>query len=208
MGAYTWTFVRIDKLTKQQIKSCVEYALKYNQSNFNRYFNYSKMKEEEYIKDWLDFHHSSYDYFLNECEVDPNKLTDEYLTKQIKNKMKKWFYAQKCYQKCLDGTMTVEEMLRKTHQLRGIGNDFFVIKRKGYYYANIRHEIFRNSEYSDKEYDNVQDLVTHLEDPKLISIMDYSKKETEYKPLTPELKQKIIEYYSAIGDGNFIVRFD
>lgn len=204
MGAYTWTFVRIDKLTKEQVKSCVDKAIW--SSKLSTYGDYSKMKEEDYIKKWIDFHNEEYDYFVNECGVDPSKMTDEYLTKQIKNKMKSWYLKQDLYQKCLDGTMTFEDMLRKTHQLRGLCNDFYVISHKGYYYVNIEHEIFRNYEYCEDEFDNVEDLIKHLENPNL-KIIDFDDENNEYKPLTPELRKKIIDYYSKIGDGNFVVHF-
>ena len=204
MGAYTWTFVRIDKLTKEQTKSCIKYAISSSQGT--TYAKYSKMKEEDYIKDWLEFHHKEYDYFTKECEVPVEKMTDEYLTKQIKNKMKRWHYAQKCYQKCLDGSMTVEDMLKKTHQLRGFGNDFYIIYHKGYYYVQLHHEIFRNYEYCEEQFDTVDSLIKHLENPDL-KIMDFDDAAYEYKSLTPKLRQKIIDYYSAIGDGNFVVHF-
>ena len=210
MGAYTWTFVRIDKLTKEQVKSCVGHAVWLN-SGSNTYSKYSTMSEEEYVNDWIKFHKEEYDYFVNECGVLPEKMTDEYLEKQIKKKMKHWFYTQKCYQKCLDGTMTVEDMLRKTHQLRGY-NDFYIIKRKGHYYIQIEHEIFRNYEYCEEEFNTVESLIKHLEDPNLKNIKDISglkdeNVQPEYGPLSEALKKKIIDYYTAIGDGNFIVHF-
>ena len=207
MGAYTWTFIRIDKLSDKQVKSCVEYVLN-NISRGTTYGRYSTMKEEDYIKDWIDFHNKDYDYFVNVCEVPKEKMTDEALTKEIKNKMKKWHYQQRCYQRVLDGKMTFEDMIKKTHQLsdRSALGDFYIIKHKGYYYVHIEHEIFRNYEYCEEQFDTVEGLIKHLENPKL-QIADYDDEELEYKPLTPELRQKIIDYYSAIGDGNFVVHF-
>lgn len=206
MGAYTWTFIRIDKVNKEQTKSLVEDALQSGQHT--TYGEYSRMKEEEYIPKWIAFHKDEYDYFVNECGVDPSKMTNEYLTKEIKNKMKKWYYSRKCYQKVLDGEMSFEDMLIKTHQLTGRSfmGDFYIIKHKGHYFVNLKSEIFRNYEYCEEEFDNVEDLIKHLENPDL-NIMDFDDATYEYKSLTPKLRQKIIDYYSAIGDGNFVVHF-
>ena len=130
MGAYTWTFIRIDKLNKEQVKSCIEKAIQ--KRMHTTYGEYSKLTEEEYIPKWLKMHKDNYDYFVNECGVSPDKMTDEYLTKEIKNRMKKWFYAQRCYQKVLDDKMKFDDMLRKTHQLSYLSslNDFYIIKHK------------------------------------------------------------------------------
>ena len=46
MGAYTWTFVRIDKVNKEQVKSLVEHAIWSGQHT--TYGEYSKLTEEEY----------------------------------------------------------------------------------------------------------------------------------------------------------------
>lgn len=212
MGAYTWTFVRIDKVNKEQVKSLVEHAIWSGQHT--TYGEYSKLTEEEYIQKWIKFHKKEYDYFVNECGVSPDKMTDEYLTKEIKSKMKKWLYARKCYQKVLIGEMEFDEMLNKTHQLteRNFLHDFYIIKRKGNYFVNLNNEIFRNYEYGEEEFYTVDSLIKHLEDPKCNCICDFSalnenNVQPDYGPLTDALKNKIIEYYSAIGDGNFVVHF-
>lgn len=212
MGAYTWTFVRIDKLNKEQVKSCIKHALW--KSKNNTYGEYSKLTEEEYVKKWISFHKKEYDYLVHECGVDPKKMTEEYLTKDIKCRMKKWFYNQKCYQKVLDGNMKFDDMMRKTHQLseRNSINDFYVIKRNNQYFVNIESEIFRNYEYCEDEFTTVESLIKHLENPNCNNMCDFSalnenNVQPEYGPLSEQLKNKIIKYYSAIGDGNFVVHF-
>ena len=211
MGAYTWTFVRIDKVNKEQVKSLIEYAIQSGQHT--TYGEYSKLKEEEYIPKWIKMHKKNYDYFINECGVSPDKMTDEYLTKEIKSKMKKWLYARKCYQKVLDGELKFDDMLKMTHQLtyRSFLSDFYITKHKGHYYIHLKHEIFRNYEYCDEQFDTVDSLIKHLEDPNCKSICDYDdlkdNVQPEYGPLSEALKKKIIDYYTAIGDGNFVVHF-
>lgn len=211
MGAYTWTFVRIDKVTKEQVKSLVEYAICGGQ--YTTYGEYSKLTEKEYIPKWIAMHKKNYDYYVNECGVSPEKMTDEYLTKEIKSKMKKWLYSRKCYQKVLIGEMKFDEMLNKTHQLtyRNFLHDFYIIKHKGNYFVNLKSEIFRNYEYCEEVFDTVDSLIKHLEDPNCKNICDYTDLkdniQPKYGPLSESLKKKIIDYYSKIGDGNFVVHF-
>ena len=195
----------MDKLTPQQIKWCIGHAIW--SSNLGTYGTYSRMNEEQYVKDWIQMHKDDYDYYVNECDVDPSKMTDEYLTKDIKNKMKQWHYRQECYQKCLDGTMSIEDMLRKTHQLTNTLDDFYVIRRKGYYYVQINHEIFRNYEYLDKEFSTVDSLIEHCRNYKGNHFIDFSKEYDDYHEWNDEIEKHVREYYEAIGDGNFVVHF-
>ena len=210
MGAYTWTYVKIDKLTPQMVETCVSHAKQTAEGS--TYGRYSKKTWDSALKDWLNLHKKNYDYFVNECGVNPKKMTDEYLTRQLKRKMKDYKLKIECYDKCLVGEMSIEEVLRKTHQLSGYCNDFLVIKRKGNYYVNIKYEIFRNYEYCEEEFHTVEGLIKHLEKPESIHICDLTDKmedsvQPEYGPLSESLKKKIINYYNAIGDGNFVVHF-
>ena len=212
MGAYTWTYIRIDKLNYTQTKRCIEQAI---ESSRNTTFgHYSKLTEEEYIPKWIKMHKDEYDYFVNNCGVPPEQITDEYLTKQIKSYMKQWRYTQRCYQKVLNGEMRFDEMCRKTHQLTGrtMISDLMIIKHKGYYYVHIDYEIFRNYEYCEENFDTVDSLIKHLENPNCKSICDFTdinedNVQYEYGPLSDKLREKIINYYSQIGDGNFVVHF-
>lgn len=207
MGAYTWTFIRIDKLNKEQIKLCIENAI---QKHMNTtYGKYSKLTEEEYIPKWLKMHKDNYDYFVNECGVSPDKMTDEYLTKEIKNRMKKWFYAQRCYQMVLDDKMKFVDMLRKTHQLSYLSslNDFYIIKYKGNYFVNLKSEIFRNYEYCEEYFDTVDALIEHCRNNQGSHFLDFSKEHDGYHEWNDEIEQHVRKYYGAIGDGNFVVHF-
>lgn len=205
MGAYTWTFIRIDKLSDKQVKSCVEYALNVK-SRGTTYGRYSTMKEEDYIKDWIDFHNQDYNYFVSECGVPIEKMTDEALTKEIKNKMKKWHYKQRCYQRVLNDEMSFEDMVKKTHQLRG-WDDLYIIKHKGQYYVHIEHEIFRNYEYCDDEFDTVESIIEHCRNCQGANFLDFSKEYDDYHEWNDEIEQHVREYYESIGDGNFVVHF-
>ena len=203
MSTWTWTFVRIDKLTKEQTEWCLKHVKWITSSQ--TYARYSKMKWEDALKDWIDMHNEDYDYFVNECGVDPKKMTPEYLEKELKQKLKKFEFRQKCYDACLEGKMTLEEVLVKTNQLNNKYNDFYIIKRQGHYYVNINHEIFRNQLDSEKEFCTVEDLINELKTSSLIT--DFTDDTAERGPLNSALENKIRNYYEAIGDNNFYVHF-
>ena len=206
MGYYTWTYIRIDKLNDEQTKKCIEGAI---ESNINTTFgHYSKLTEEEYISKWIKLHKDMYDYFVNECDVPKEHMTDEYLTKDIKNRMKKWFYIQKCYKKVLNGEMKFDEMLHKTHQLtdRSTINNFMIIKHNGYYFVQLGYEIFRNYEYCEEEFTTVDKLIEHCRNIKKPNFIDF-KDGYDYQVWDDKIEKNVREYYEAIGDNNFIVNF-
>ena len=62
MGAYTWTYVRIDKLSPEMVKSCVSNAKSLVKSS--TYGGYAKRTWESALKDWINFHKKNYDYFV------------------------------------------------------------------------------------------------------------------------------------------------
>ena len=207
MSTWTWTYVRIDKLTAKQIKSTIEHAK--DLLSGTTYANYSKMSWDEAIQKWLDFHKEHYDYFVNECDVPKEKMTDEYLTEDLKNKMELYHKKVKCYDMCINGKMSFEDMLKETNQLgkRRLG-DFLLIERDGQWYVHIAYEIFRNRLDSlGKEFCTVDELIEYLKQPDQDLICDFSKEGYEYSTLTPELEQRIRDYYTEIGDYNFYVHF-
>ncbi|MBR6907091.1 hypothetical protein IKN40_00925 [bacterium] len=203
MGAYTWTHVRIDKLSKEQIEQCINHAKwLIKGTTYNKYI---KISWDKALKDWIDFHNKEHDYLVNECGLTEEKLTEEYLAKELKKKLAEYKLKLKCYDMCISGEMTIEEMLRKTHQLRY--GDFIILKRKGHYYIDIRHEIFRNYEYSEIEYTTVDDLINHCRSCKDEQFIDYDKHSSCYEKWSQELEDKVRKYYTEIGDNNFIVTF-
>ena len=203
MSTWTWTFVRIDKLTKEQTEWCVKHV-KWITSG-QSYAEYSKMPFKEALKGWIKMHTENRDYLINDCGIDPSKLTPKYLEKELKQKLKKFEFRQKCYDACLNGEMTLEEVLVKTNQLKDKHDDFYIIKRQDHYYIQIHHEIFRNQLDSIEEFHTVEDLINELKRSTLIT--DFSDDNAERGPLTPELEKRIRDYYGAIGDNNFYVHF-
>lgn len=206
MSTWTWTYVRIDKLNSIQVKSIVEHA-KWLLSG-TTYASYAKLSWNEAIKKWLDMHTEHYDYLVNDCGVPEEHMTEEYLINELKEKMELYHTKVKCYNKCLNGEMSFEDMLKKTNQLKkGSSGDFLIIKRNNHFYVHIVNEIFRSQFDSVEEFSTVESLINYLKQPEQTMICDYDDPNLENKPLTKELEQKIREYYTEIGDGNFIVDF-
>lgn len=204
MGAYTWTFVRVDKLTPEMVKSCIGHA-KWLATG-TTYESYSKMDFESALKDWFKLHKEEHDYLVNECKVPLEKLTKEYLTKELKEKIKNHKKKLEYYEKCLAGEMTVEELLHKTNTIKKI-NDLYVIKRQGHYYVNIEKEVFRNYEYCDEEFHTVESLIEHCRNNKGNNYIDYTKDYDEYHEWNDEIEKTVRDYYESIGDNNFYVHF-
>jgi hypothetical protein len=203
MGAYTWTYIRIDKLNKKQIESCINHAKWLTEGNV--YEEYFKINWEKALEKWLNSHKKLYDYYVNECGVPKEKMTDEYLAKDLKRKMRLHKLKLKCYDKCLNGEMTVEEMLRKTHQFKF--GDFIILKRNNTYYIDINYEIFRNYEYCETEFTTVDELIEHCRNCKGSQFMDYDNTDGKYHMWNQEIEDRVRKYYADIGDNNFIVQF-
>lgn len=208
MSAWTWTFIRIDKISNEEARKCVKYA-KWSMQN-TTYGRYIEKPFEEALEDWLVIHKKHYDYYVNECGVPKEQMTDNYLTKKLKEKLKKHKQKLVAYEAFLNGDISFEKMLRDNHLLKeGVG-DFYFIKRKNHFFVNIKGEIFRNREYCEEEFCEVEKLIEHLKNPKLVNISDLTKdnsKELEFGPLTKELEEIIRKFYGEIGDFNFYVHF-
>ena len=203
MSTWTWTFIKPEKLSKKQIKNLLEDAIKHVGGVY--YNNYKKYGWDYELKDWLEFHKEEYDYFVNECDVSPEHMTEEYLTQELKDRIKICEEKEKYYQLVLDGKMKFREMLEKTNQVEKHG-DFYIIKRQGDIYINIKYEWWRNSSYSEDEFCTVDSLINHLKQPDQVLLMDF-KEDSEYHPLTPKLEEKLRKFYGNIGDNNFYVHF-
>lgn len=206
MGAYTDTYIKIDKVDKETIDRLVKHAL-----NSIKWTTYGQVLEKGWEKGlayWLKMHEDKYDYFVKECGVDPSKMTKEYLTEKLRKKVKSTKAKIDDLNLVLEGKMDLLECLKKNHMIKDY-DDFSVRKYNGEYYINTLHEIFRNYEYDQLSINlhTVEDLIAHLKQPHLKSIKDLTDDNAEYGPLTTELEKKIRDYYSSIGDNNFLVNF-
>ena len=211
MGAYTWTFVRIDKLNKEQVKLCIENAIQ--KRMHTTYGEYSKLTEKEHIPKWLKMHKNNYDYFVNECDVPPEEMTEEYLTEELRQRIDVCDKKVEYYNKVLEGNMTFREMLENTKEGNpkhnaGCNHDFYIIKRQGDIYVNLKGEWWRNQRDSEDEFCTVDSLVEEVKKSHYLGYYDEDIKDwVQEDKLTPKLEKKLREFYGKIGDNNFYVHF-
>ena len=211
MSTWTWTFVKPEYLSKKQIKSFLEDAI--NNCGGVYYSNYKKYGWDYELKDWLDMHKEEYDYFVNECGVPEEKMTEEYLTKDLKKRIEICDKQINYYQMVLDGKMTFREMLKNTKEGNhkhnaGYNHDFYIIKRNNDIYVNLKFEWWRNQRDSENEFYTVDDLIEEVKKSHYLSYYDEDIKEwVKESELTPKLEKKLRDFYGNIGDNNFYVHF-
>ncbi len=212
MSTWTWTFVKPECLSKKQIQNLLKYAIDHTGGFY--YKNYKEYGWDYELKDWLDQHKEEYDYFVNECGVPPEKMTEEYLTEELKKKIETCDKRIKYYQLVLDSKMTFREMLENTKEENnkhnaGHNHDFYIIKRNNDIYVNLKFEWWRNQRDSNgEEFNTVDSLIKEVKKSHLLSYYDEDIKDwVQEDKLTSKLEQKLRDYYGNIGDGNFYVHF-
>jgi hypothetical protein len=210
MSTWTWTFIKPEYLSKKQIKSLLEDAI--NNCGGIYYDNYRKHGWDYELKDWLDLHKEEYDYFVNECRIPPEHMTEKYLTKELKEKIEICETHINYYNLILEGKMTFREMLEKTKENSrtnyGYNHDFYIIERNGEPYVNIKYEWWRNQNDSENEFNTVDSLIEEIKKSCHLSYYDDETKDwVKESKLSPKLEDKIRNFYSNIGDNNFYVHF-
>lgn len=206
MGAYTDTYIKISKVDRNTINRLIDGAIKgMLQTSYGEAIREGL---ENGLKNWLKLHKENYDYFVKECDVDPSYMTEEYLTQEYHKRVNSLKDKINDLTLVKEGKMDFLECLKKHNMIKDY-DDFSIRKYNDEYYINTNNEIFRNYEYDQLRINlhTVEDLINHLKQPHLNSIKDLTVKDAEYGPLTVELEQKIRDYYSAIGDNNFLVNF-
>jgi len=211
MSTWTWTFIKPECLSKKQIQNLLKYAIDHTGGFY--YKNYKEYGWDYELKDWLDQHKEEYDYYVNECGVSPEKMTEEFLTKELKERIETCDKKIKYYQMVLNGKMSFREMLENTKEGNpkhnaGYNHDFYIIKRDNEIYVNIKYEWWRNQSHSENEFHTVESLIEEVKKSRILGYYDEDIKNwVQEDKLTSKLEQKLRDYYGTIGDGNFYVHF-
>jgi len=211
MGAWTWTYIKVDVITKEQGLKYCELAEK----DMNSIWYY-----ENYIKDpntalekYKKFRLKNKKYFMEECDVPESHFTDEYIKNDYVKKIKEFITLQEYINKYRNNEITFVQLV----------NDSTISKRlhcrvkeyNGDKYIEQYGEIFRLRQYDtfDLNLHTVEDLIDYLcSNKRQPFICDFAAKpdkdgNIKYEGLTYELAQRIREHYGKIGDNNFIVNF-
>jgi len=211
MSTWTWTFIKPEYLSKDQIKSLLEDAIRHTGGVY--YDNYRKHGWDYELQDWLEFHKEEYDYFVNACGVSPEEMTEEYLTEELRKRIAVCDRNIEYYNKVLEGNMTFREMLENTKEgdpkhNAGHNHDFYIIKRQGDIYVNLKGEWWRNQRDSEDEFCTVDSLIEEVKKSHYLGYYDEDIKDwVKEDKLTPKLEKKLRKFYGNIGDNNFYVHF-
>ena len=211
MSTWTWTFIKPEHLSKKQIESLLNVAIKYCGGVY--YDNYKKYGWDYALKHWLDMHKKNYNYYVNECGVSEDQMTEEYITEDLKKRIEECEKKISYYQMVLDGKMSFREMLENTKKEdnksnAGYSHDFYIIKRQGEIYVNLRGEWWRNKRDSENEFYTVESLIKEVKKSRYLSYYDDETDQwIEEDQLSQKLEKKLRDFYGAIGDGNFYVHF-
>lgn len=211
MSTWTWTFIKPEHLSKEQIENLLDNAIKRCGGIY--YENYRKCGWDYALKDWLNIHKKSYDYYVNKLGVPETQMTEKYLTKDLKKRIENCKKKIRYYQIVLEGNMTFREMLENTKEKddktnAGYNHDFYIIKRKGEIYVNLSGEWWRNKRDSENEFYTVESLIEEVKKSRHLSYYDNETEQwIEEDQLSPKLEQKLRDFYGAIGDNNFYVHF-
>lgn len=202
MGAYTWTFVRTDKLSREQTDFLMDRI-----GHYQPWYCHPSKKFKTVLKEWYEMHEEGRDYYINDCGLSPESLTKENLRKELISKRRAYFFFKRCCNKVIDGEMTFDEMFKKIRKKNSLRGAFLTICKNDHFYVHIGKEIFRNFEFYDGEFTTVDAMVEHLRNIDNPKIQDFDDETLSFGPLTDILETKIRNYYNLIGDENFIVHF-
>lgn len=206
MGAYTWTFVKSSAMPKEMINTICDRTIR-DISNI-WYYKEAKNDYASALEKWLAHHKKRYNYYVNECGVNPNELTPSFLENELAASINKKDAEIADLEKVKAGQMTFTQFVRAHKSCISLCR-----KYKRHIYVKIPSEIFRLREYSDLTVSTgiktVDDLIKYLSQPQRQSQILWYDKDTEEEcaGLTPKLEAKIREFYSQFGDNNFSVSF-
>ena len=207
MSAYTNTYVKIDRIPKNLADDICK-KVENHINNYGYFKDYIQNGRDYALKEWLDMHKEDYDYFVNECEVDPSEMTEEALTRKLDNLLEKDKENINVLNDCIEGKISFTECIDKIGAKENHISGMVMHQKDNEWYVSIGYEIFRNREYNDEvEISTVEDLILYLKQPDKNKILDFAEKDSDYGPLTEKLEERIREFYSKIGDNNFFVEF-
>ena len=208
MSAWTWTYVKSEFIPRDIVIKLCEKLIKEEESIW--YYKSSRENFKSTLKKWFGIYDRDYDYFVDELKIPKEQLTHEFLEQKLKNKIKILENYIRDLNLVKTGDITLDKCLRnnKVWELglepscKLIGDDLWV---------HLNQEIFRLREYSDMTIETglktIKDLISYLSSPERQDYLIWWENGNLRSGLFPEFENRLREYYSQFGDGNFSVHF-
>ena len=209
MSAWTWTYVKADCIP-------MDIACKICDSAIHELLSVWYMDKcktfDEIIERWFKIHDEAYDYYVNECGLQPFEIEHDVLEKRLRELISKKQTFLADLELVKNGSQSLDSCLRKYKVWEDkmgepmcylIGNDVWVKVP----------EIFRLRQYSDMRIEDgiktVDFLLNYLSEQAKDILYDFAENtgSNDGEGLTEALKSRIVEYYGRFGDGNFSVHF-
>jgi hypothetical protein len=203
MSAYTWTNIRASIIDR-------ETALKYCQKikehchgiwYYDAYIN----NQDTAFERWKKLHIDNKKYFMD-CGFTENDFKDSSLKQSLFDNYMQLQNAMDLVKKFEDNEITFSQLLEDEVIDEVLDCDEFDNEK----FVKQIGEIFRLRQYDELDLNlhTVDSLVEYLKQPKCQGfLMDFSREDSEYGDMTPELEAAIRLHYGRIGDNNFIVNF-
>ena len=210
MSAWTWTFVKSKCIPQDIVVKICDKALR---DLSNLWYISANTTLDEKLDRWYKMHDENYDYYVNECGVDPSEMTHDKLKKSLYRIIKKANDKVTDLKLVKNGSMELDAYLRKhkVYKDGGLGEPYCKLIKNDVW-VNVP-EIFRLRVYSDMNIENgiktIDRLLEYLSEKPKELLYDFQEKNSYENGigLTDALRNRITEYYTQFGDGNFSVHF-
>ena len=210
MSAWTWTFVKVDSIPMDMVRNICDDAIR----ELSSIWYMDKRKPFEEILDrWLKMHDESYDYYVNECGLEPFEMEHDMLEKRLREMISKKQTLISDLTLVKNGSLSLDACLceHEVWKEGGLGEPRCELVENDVW-VNVP-EIFRLRKYSEMNVEDgiktVDSLLEYLSKEPSDTLYDFSEKtgSNDGCGLTENLKSRILEYYGRFGDGNFSVHF-
>ncbi|MBP5722174.1 MAG: hypothetical protein J6X18_01130 [Bacteroidales bacterium] len=216
MSAWTWTFVKADSIPTDMVSEICDSAI---QDLSSVWYMDKRKTFEEILERWFEIHDKSYDYYVNECGLQPFEMEHGVLEKRLRENISKKTELISDLSLVKNGELSLDACLRKHEvwQEGGLGKPRCTLV-DDVVWVKVP-EIFRLQYYSDMSIEDgiktVEDLLAYLSEQQPERIHDFQDSmilpsgcvSGDSYGLTDSLKKRIVEYYGRFGDGNFSVHF-
>lgn len=205
MSAWTWTYVKADKLPKDITDIIVDKTIKRMEDIW-----YYKKGFNKAIKLWLEHHERNRDYYINQCGVPEEQLTKEYLAEELQSKVNEISNYISDLKQVKENKLTLGECLKRNKAYGDLQEPMCSLI-KDTVWVNLPYEIFRLREYTDFFIEDgiktIDELIKFLSEPHRQDRLMWWENENLKPGMFPEFETRLREFYGQFGDNNFSVHF-